>query len=125
MSEIKTAKDLYEFLGEEIRRGNGEAAIFFDTEARQFHYHMAQVGYAYYESDPHPFIGLYEQGVTTRSGLSDSLIEAEGSRVADQMIDRYIHPKDRDDPATQQIRSVIQEIFRMGVLFRMSKGENQ
>ena len=58
------AKELYEFLKEVVEGGNGHATILFDTEARTFGYHMAEVGRAYLETEPfpgEPFISLHEK----------------------------------------------------------------
>lgn len=41
------AYKLFWILLKAILRGHGRAPIYFDTEAREFHYHMACVGYAY------------------------------------------------------------------------------
>ena len=41
-----TVLKLHDFLGKLIRQGRGKSPITFDTEAREFKYHLAKVGSA-------------------------------------------------------------------------------
>lgn len=59
--EIKNISDLHQILTQLVQDGKGKWPVYFDTEARTFHYHMAEVGVAYFELEPHPHLGLHEK----------------------------------------------------------------
>jgi len=58
-----TAYKLFWLCLKTILRGKGACAVLFDTEARQFEYHLAKIGKGYYEKHgwPEPQIILYEE----------------------------------------------------------------
>lgn len=93
-----TVKELADQLNGLVIEGKGEVPIWFDTEARHFHYHMAKVGGAYYEPDATVgeamfyFTELNEEGVAShdncidikKSGeLIDALLKADRYFKAD------------------------------------------
>lgn len=52
-----TVKELHKFLGKLMKEGREDAAIYFDTNAQHFEYHMAKVGSAYFEADEDTGLG--------------------------------------------------------------------
>jgi hypothetical protein len=60
-----TVRQLHILLELAIKQGHEEAPIYFDTEAKEFKYHMAKVGAAYTEEDlmgpGQTWIILYEE----------------------------------------------------------------
>jgi len=49
-----TAQELFYELAEVVKSGYGHAEVLFDTEARTFEYHMAQVKFASLETEFDP-----------------------------------------------------------------------
>jgi len=46
-----TAQDLFDFLEHVIHNGGGNLPVYFDTEAREFNYHLASIDKAYCNND--------------------------------------------------------------------------
>lgn len=42
-----TAKQLFDILEQAIHDGHGDASVYFDTEGKNYDYHMAKIGSAY------------------------------------------------------------------------------
>ena len=56
--------ELIKILQEAVDAGKDDVTkLYFDTEAQKFHYHMAEIGRAYYEEDimETPIISFHEQ----------------------------------------------------------------
>ena len=62
-----TVEELFRVLELAVHDGFGNANVYFDVEAKQFHYHMAKVGNAYLETEPfptEPFLVLVEKATS-------------------------------------------------------------
>jgi hypothetical protein len=64
--KTQTVAELYEYLSGLMQIGKGDLPIYFDTEARTFNYHMAQIGDAYYDKEAceavgKEFVSLHEK----------------------------------------------------------------
>lgn len=59
--KTRTVKELHEYLDGLVQIGKGDLPVLFDTEAKTFNYHMAQVGDAYYEEQPYEHVQLHEK----------------------------------------------------------------
>lgn len=57
---VLTCNKLLKLLQQFEKDGCGEYPVLFDTEARKFDYHMAEVARAYACDDPEPHINLQE-----------------------------------------------------------------
>lgn len=58
-----TVDELFKILELAIHDGHGHAKILFDTEAKTYEYHMAEVKAAYLNTEPfpdEPYISLHE-----------------------------------------------------------------
>jgi hypothetical protein len=63
-NSVSTVKQMYEFTKKLVEEGKGDAIILFDTEAKTYDYHMAEVGRGFYEDDVavgYPFVSLHER----------------------------------------------------------------
>lgn len=52
-----TAQELFDFLEQVVHDGKGDLPVYFDTEAREFNYHLAKIGSAY-------CLDKYREGIT-------------------------------------------------------------
>ncbi len=70
MADAKTVKELHAFLDELVKAGHGDAEILFDTEAKSFRYHFADVGEAHFDDGKstgfEPHVTLHEADVEDR-----------------------------------------------------------